>query len=62
VPGVTVDVRMRDIATSEGEANASERRDDERRACLDLLSRRHDLPPLEIKTFWDVALDVAAAP
>jgi GT2 family glycosyltransferase len=27
----------------------------ERRRCLDLLSRRHGLAPIEPKTFWDVA-------
>jgi hypothetical protein len=30
-----------------------------RQAALDLLSARHGLPPLAIKTFWEVARDVA---
>ncbi len=32
----------------------------ERRRCLDLLSRRHSLPPIEPKTFWEVAEAICA--
>ena len=49
VPGVTVEVRMRDAG------NASADRGPERRACLDRLSARHGLAPIEIATFWEVA-------
>jgi glycosyltransferase involved in cell wall biosynthesis len=49
VPGVTVEVRMRD------DGNLSAERGAERRACLDALSARHGLPALEIRTFWEVA-------
>ena len=52
VPGVTVEIRLRDD-------NASANRGSERRACLDRLSARHGLPHLEIKTFWEVAAAVA---
>jgi len=55
VPGVTVEVRMREWGNASADAGA------ERRRCLDRLSARHGLPALEIKTFWDVARDVAAA-
>lgn len=49
VPGVTVEVRMR-----EG-GNASADFGPVRRECLDRLAARHGLPPLEPKTFWEVA-------
>lgn len=55
VPGVTAEVRLRD------QGNASADRGPERRACLDRLSARHGLPYLDIKTFWEVAGDVARA-
>jgi len=55
VPGVTVEVRLRE------KGNASVDRGPERRACLDRLAARHGLPPLEIKTFWEVALAVGRA-
>jgi O-antigen biosynthesis protein len=48
-PGITVEIRMRE------EGHLSAERGAERRACLDTLSRRHGLPPLEIRTFWEVA-------
>ena len=54
VPGVTVEVRMGETG------NASAERGPERRECLDRLAARHGLPPLEIKTFWDVAGDLAS--
>jgi glycosyltransferase involved in cell wall biosynthesis len=49
VPGVTVEVRLRES----GHASAVD--DPERRACLDRLAARHGLPPLEPRTFWEVA-------
>lgn len=52
VPGVTVEVRMRESGHLSGE------RGSERQACLDRLAARHGLPPLVIKTFWEVAADV----
>jgi glycosyltransferase involved in cell wall biosynthesis len=55
VPGVTVEVRLRE------QGNASAERGPERRACLDRLAARHGLAPLEIKTFWEVALAVGRA-
>lgn len=55
VPGVTVEVRMRDAG------HASLERGGERQECLDRLSARHGLPALEIKTFWEVAEAVAGA-
>jgi glycosyltransferase involved in cell wall biosynthesis len=55
VPGVTVEVRLREAG------NASADRSPERRACLDRLSARHGLPALAIKTFWEVALALDGA-
>jgi glycosyltransferase involved in cell wall biosynthesis len=55
VPGVTVEVRMRE------QGNLSNDRGAERRDCLARLAARHALPPLEPKTFWEVALAVEAA-
>jgi GT2 family glycosyltransferase len=49
VPGVTVEVRMRE------QGNASADFGPDRRACLDRLSARHGLPPLQPRTFWDIA-------
>jgi hypothetical protein len=54
VPGVTVEIRMRDGG------NLSAERGAERRACLDALSARHGLPVLEIRTFWEVAGSLGA--
>jgi hypothetical protein len=54
VPGVTALISIRESG------NASSDRGPERRACLDLLSRRHGLKPLEIKTFWQVAAALMA--
>jgi len=53
VPGVTAEVRMRE------RGNLSADQGPERRACLDRLAARHRLAPLVIKTFWEVARDVA---
>ncbi len=55
VPGVTVEVRMRE------QGNLSRDAGPERRECLQRLSERHRLPPLAIKTFWEVAAAVDAA-
>lgn len=55
VPGVTVEVRMRD------RGNASADFGPERLDCLRRLTERHGLPPLEPRTFWEVARHVAAA-
>jgi glycosyltransferase involved in cell wall biosynthesis len=54
VPGITVEVRMRDrgnLSTDFGPA---------RLECLCKLSARHGLPPLVPKTFWEVAERVNA--
>lgn len=53
VPGVTVEVRMRESGHLSGDPGP------ERQASLDRLADRHGLPPLVIKTFWEVAADVA---
>ena len=55
VPGVTVEVRMREHGNLSREAGP------ERRECLQRLTERHRLPPLEVKTFWEVAAAVEAA-
>jgi glycosyltransferase involved in cell wall biosynthesis len=55
VPGVTVEVRMRE------QGNLSSGVSPERRDCLRRLATRHGLPPLEPKTFWEVALAVDLA-
>ena len=52
VPGVTVEVRMRE------QGNASADFGPVRRACLDRLSARHGLPPLRLRTFWDIAQEL----
>ncbi len=49
VPGVTVEVRLRDGG------NASADFGEERFACLARLAARHGLPPLAPRTFWEVA-------
>ena len=58
VSGVTAIVRIHPGSMS---ALVSERMA-ERRRCLDLLSKRHKLGPIEPKTFWEVAADVCPAP
>jgi glycosyltransferase involved in cell wall biosynthesis len=54
VPGTTVEVRLR------AAGNASADLGPERLACLERLARRHGLPRLVPKTFWEVAALVAA--
>jgi glycosyltransferase involved in cell wall biosynthesis len=53
-PGVTARISIRDSG------NSSSDRGPARRAALERLSARHGLPPLEIKTFWQVAETLAA--
>lgn len=55
VPGVTVEIRMRDGGHLSGFDAPG------RRQALDQLSARHALPHLELRTFWEVAAEVAAA-
>jgi len=55
VPGVTVEIRMRDYG------HLSDLQAPGRREALDRLSARHGLPHLELRTFWEVAAEVAAA-
>ncbi len=55
VPGVSVEVRLRDAG------NTSAVFDEARWACLRRLEQRHGLAPLAPKTFWEVALAVSAA-
>jgi len=55
VPGVTVEIRMR------ASGNASADFGVERIECLRRLAARHGLPPIEPKTFWEVAETVASA-
>jgi glycosyltransferase involved in cell wall biosynthesis len=52
VPGATVVVRLRESG------NASADFGPLRRDCLDRLAARHGLPPLELRTFWDVAREL----
>ncbi len=49
IPGITVEVRMRD------QGGLSQSAGPERQLSLDRLAQRHQLPPLEIRTFWEVA-------
>lgn len=55
VPGVTVEVRMRDRGNMSADFGAG------RLECLRKLSARHHLPPIVPKTFWEVAEAVSAA-
>jgi GT2 family glycosyltransferase len=55
VPGVTVEVRMRDAG------GLSQSDPPGRRECLDRLAQRHRLPELEVRTFWEVAAIAAQA-
>ena len=55
VPGVSVEIRMRE------QGNLSSDAGPERRECLRRLAERHGLPALEVKTFWEVAAAVEAA-
>jgi O-antigen biosynthesis protein len=53
VSGVTVEVRLRE------RGNLSSDEGPERRACLRVLATRHGLPPLVMRTFWEVAAIVS---
>lgn len=55
VPGVTVEIRMRESGNVSADFGAA------RVACLDRLSERHGLPKLEPRTFWEVAAIAARA-
>jgi glycosyltransferase involved in cell wall biosynthesis len=55
VPGVTVEVRMRDRGNMSADFGAA------RLECLGKLAARHRLPPIVPKTFWEVAEAVEAA-
>lgn len=52
MPGVSVEIRLRPQGNASADAGPG------RRDCLDRLSARHGLPPLDIKTFWEVAGDL----
>jgi len=56
VPGVTVEVRLRE------EGNASADFGPGRIECLEKLAERHQLPRLEPRTFWEVARHASARP
>jgi glycosyltransferase involved in cell wall biosynthesis len=56
VPGVTVEVRLREHGNASADFGA------ERLDCLRRLAARHGLPPLEPRTFWEVAQALGAAP
>jgi GT2 family glycosyltransferase len=58
VSGVTATIRIH----SGGMSALVPERLAERQRCLDLLSQRHKLGPIEPKTFWEVAADVCRAP
>ena len=52
VPGVTVEVRLRESGNTSAEMNG------ERLACLRRLGERHGFATPDPKTFWEVALEV----
>jgi len=54
-PGVTVEIRLRESGNASADFGA------ERLDCLRRLAARHRLPPIEPKTFWEVADTVARA-
>ena len=56
VPGATVEVRLRE------QGNTSADFGPERLDCLARLAARHGLPPLEPRTFWEVARVAGEAP
>ena len=55
IPGVTVEVRMRESGNASSELNP------ERLACLERLSQRHGLGKLPAMTFWEVAAIAAGS-
>ena len=56
IPGVTVEVRLREHGNSSADMGP------ERLACLARLAERHALPSLEPRTFWEVAHAMGQAP
>jgi glycosyltransferase involved in cell wall biosynthesis len=58
VPGVTVEVRLREPGGSGYYANASAEFGPERVRCLHRLAARHGFAVPEPKTFWEVALEL----
>ena len=58
VPGVTVEVRMREPGGAAAHANASASCGPERVDCLRRLAARHGFTTPEPKTFWEVALEL----
>jgi glycosyltransferase involved in cell wall biosynthesis len=56
VPGVSVEIRMRESGNASADFGA------ERIDCLRRLAARHGLPPLAPKTFWEVAEAVERSP
>ena len=57
VPGVTVEVRLREPGGAAAHANASATFGPERVECLRRLAARHGFATPEPKTFWEVALE-----
>ena len=57
VPGVTVEVRLREPGGAAAHANASASFGPERVECLRRLAVRHGFATPEPKTFWEVALE-----
>jgi len=58
VPGVTVEVRLREPASEPAHANTSSDLGPERVACLEQLAARHGFETPAPKTFWEVALEL----
>jgi hypothetical protein len=58
VPGVTVEVRLREPGGAAAHANASASFGPERVQCLHRLAARHGLVQPAPKTFWEVALEL----
>jgi glycosyltransferase involved in cell wall biosynthesis len=56
VPGVSVEIRMRESGNASADFGA------ERIDCLRRLAARHGLPPIAPKTFWEVAEAVERSP
>jgi len=54
VPGTTVEVRIREAGNASADFGPG------RRECLDRLAARHGLPPLVLRTFWEVAREMGA--
>jgi glycosyltransferase involved in cell wall biosynthesis len=58
VPGVTVEVRLRDASSEPAHANTSSEFGPERLACLEQLAARHGFATPAPKTFWEVAQEL----